>query len=447
MITNNATLRVSASIALSALGLALACSAPIRYSSPGMKNDYGNGVAVNPATGDVYVASSTYNNAIRQNDMFLIKYNAAGVVQWGRFFGTNGNDAATEVIFANNGIYVTGYVQPGADKNTALLHYDQAGVLLQFRVSALPGDDVGHVLQRDAGGGIYVGGTSTNPGTGLDFQINKFTGGLVPIWGRTWGIAGPDQLVAMVYHPVSGLFAAGSRTTGGGTTDGAVIRLNPATGGLVNARLFPGFAGKDDVCTDITTDVAGIPFMTMTQSLPGALDTQVTTHRLTPALATTWAYAFNAVAGMPDQSAKVRVGPTTVVVAGSSFGVSGANFDYAVHGINPVTGALLAGWPTFYNNGGNDRITDLALNPGVAIFVTGISVGAGGTDDYATVNVNPGGIGWATRYHNFAGDQPAKMAFGPAFSSVYVTGTSADAVTGLDIATGKYHPITGANVW
>lgn len=442
------TWRATSSLALSALGLAIACSAPIRYTSAGANNDFGNGVAVNPATGDVYVAGSAYNGGARLNDMFLIKYNAAGVVQWGRFFGTNGNDAATEVIFANNGIYVTGYTQAGGgDKNTTLLHYDQAGVLLQFRVSALPGDDVGHVLQRDTGGGIYVGGTSTNPGTGVDFQINKFTGGLAPVWGRTWGIAGPDQLFSMVYHPASGLFVAGSRTNGAGNTDGAVIRLNPATGALVNARLFPGVPGKDDVCTDVTTDNAGIPYMTMTQGMAAALDTQVVTQRLTVGLATTWAFPFNAVAGMPDQSAKLRVGPTTVVVAGSSFGVSGANFDYAIHGINPGSGAAMAGWPTFYNNGGNDRITDLALNPGVAIFVTGISQGAFGTDDYATLNVGTGAVNWATRYHNFASDQAAKLAFGPGYGSLYVTGTSAGMASGLDFATGKYDPTTGANVW
>lgn len=440
-------LKASTVLALSAVTIGAAMALPIRYSSAGMHNDYGNSIAVNTATGDVYVAGSSYNSAARLNDMFLIKYNAAGVVQWGRFFGSPGNDTAIDVIFANNGIYVTGYVFPvGGDKNTAVLHYDQAGILLQYRVSAMVGDDMGLVLQRDAGGGIYVGGTSTNAATGLDFQMNKFTGGLVPVWGRTWGIAGADQLVSMVYSPATGLYVCGSRTNGAGDNDGIVGRFNPATGVIVNARLFPGVAGGNDICTDITTDPGGIPYMTMTQSLPAA-DSQIATQKLTPALATTWAKAFNAVPGLADRSAKLRVGPTTVVVAGSSYGVSGANWDYAIVGYDPATGAAMAGWPTYYNFGGDDILTDLILEPGVSIYVTGNSQGLGGLDDYATMRVIAGGILWSTRYHNFAADQASRLAFGPAYGSVYVTGTSADPATGLDFATGKYDPATGANVW
>ena len=94
----------------------------------------------------------------------------------------------------------------------------------------------------------------------------------------------------------------------------------------------------------------------------------------------------------------------------------------------------------------------MAVSPGGAtVFVTGTSRGATSGLDYATVayNAATGARRWASRYNGprNADDCAVSVAAGPGGRSVFVTGTSLGGASGLDYATVAYNAATGAPRW
>lgn len=104
------------------------------------KRDFATGVAVD-GSGNVYVTGATEssldgNTHVGDYDLFLIKYDAAGNWQWTRQLGTPNSDVATGIAVDGRGyIYIAGQTDGGLDGNTNagstdlfLVKYDAAGV-------------------------------------------------------------------------------------------------------------------------------------------------------------------------------------------------------------------------------------------------------------------------------------------------------------------------------
>ena len=84
--------------------------------------DSGRGIAID-SEGNVYATGYTEGNLddgvnAGNTDSFLIKYDADGTKLWTRQFGTAGNDDGLGIsIDLNNNVYVTGFVEGGIDGN------------------------------------------------------------------------------------------------------------------------------------------------------------------------------------------------------------------------------------------------------------------------------------------------------------------------------------------
>jgi uncharacterized delta-60 repeat protein len=107
-------------------------------------------------------------------------------------------------------------------------------------------------------------------------------------------------------------------------------------------------------------------------------------------------------------------------------------------------------WVRRYNGPGNmsDRARAIAVDASGNVYVTGESVGSGGTDDYATVKYDPAGTQIRVRRYNGPGNDwdGAKAIAVDDSGNVYVTGESMGSGTGLDYATIKYDP-AGTQLW
>ena len=145
-------------------------------------HDDGTSVAVD-TSGNVYVTGYTTgeldgNTNAGGYDIFLVKYNVAGIKQWTRQFGSSGNDFSTSVaVDASGNVYVGGYTFGSLDGYTNagdydifLVKYNAAGTKQWTRqFGTATGDEGGHVAV-DTSGNVYVTGWTLG---GLDGNTNK----------------------------------------------------------------------------------------------------------------------------------------------------------------------------------------------------------------------------------------------------------------------------------
>ena len=177
----------------------------VKYDSSGVtqwtqqigtsSEDVANGIAID-SNGNVYVTGYTAggldgNTSAGQNDIFVVKYNSAGVKQWTQQLGTSSADVANGIAIDSNGnVYVTGYTAGALDGNSQigngdyfLVKYDSGGVKqwTQQHGTAPRSDyawlwskeDNGKALVTDSSGNIYVTGYTVG-----DLANAPYTGGV-----------------------------------------------------------------------------------------------------------------------------------------------------------------------------------------------------------------------------------------------------------------------------
>ncbi len=162
-----------------------------KYNSSGVKQwtqllgttfeEYSNGVSTD-SLGNIYVTGYTYGNLdgksnAGQQDIFLVKYNSAGVKQWTQLLGTTSFDAGNGISIDSLGnIYVTGYTSGKLDgKSNAggndvfLVKYNSAGIKQWTQLLGSNGTDAGNGISIDSLGNIYVTGHTLG---NLDGKLN-----------------------------------------------------------------------------------------------------------------------------------------------------------------------------------------------------------------------------------------------------------------------------------
>src|SRR5258707_9020751 len=153
-----------------------------------------------------------------------------------------------------------------------------------------------------------------------------------------------------------------------------------------------------------------------------------------------WVSRYNGPAsgGEPATDAAISVavspGGSAVFVTGISVGSGGSA--YATVGYDAATGAQL--WASRYSGPGNgeNNARQVTVSPdGGTVFVTGGSLGSGSGTDYATVayDAATGAQRWVSRYNGpgNANDEALSLAVSPDGATVFVTGASAGATSGL----------------
>ncbi len=121
--------------------------------------------------GSVYITGFTMGNfsglAGRFDDAFLSKYDAGGTLQWTQQFGSGGSDYSTGVSADGFGnVYVTGYTwgdlegTNAGDLDAFVRKYDASGVVQWTRQFGTAERDLSSGVSADGVGNIYVTGTS-----------------------------------------------------------------------------------------------------------------------------------------------------------------------------------------------------------------------------------------------------------------------------------------------
>ena len=159
-------------------------------------------------------------------DAFLVKFNSAGIRQWGTYYGGIDNEIANSCATdANGNVYMVGYTETPSGTSIATLGSHQSAngggsyeaFLVKFNSAGIrqwgtyyggSGDDVGNSCATDASGNVYMAGWTDTPsgssianvgshqstfGGSIDAFLVKFNSAGIRQWGTYYGGNGYEE--------------------------------------------------------------------------------------------------------------------------------------------------------------------------------------------------------------------------------------------------------------
>ncbi len=271
----------------------------------GAAQDEGQGLCVD-ISGNIYLAGITKStNGIasggHQNtqagtsnyDGFLVKFNPAGVRQWGTYYGGFWEDQLLDVctdvsgnVYAGGQTNSTSGISSGGFQNTHgggaqdgfLVKFNSAGTRQWATYYGGSLNDYGSNVACDLAGNPYFsgsteslnaiasGGHQNSFGGNLDGFLVKFNSSGARQWGTYYGGSNFENLYAITTDPfdnvymtgqtgsTSGIAAAGFQNTIAGGTDGYLVKFN-SSGVRISATYYGGTS--NDYAQDVISDLSG----------------------------------------------------------------------------------------------------------------------------------------------------------------------------------------------
>ncbi|MCC6373055.1 MAG: SBBP repeat-containing protein [Bacteroidia bacterium] len=288
----------------------------------------------NSGTGTVMATSGAHQSTMAPGGTaaYLVKFDNAGVRQWGTYYGGLGNTQANGCCLDPNGnVYISGNTNatvaistPGAHQQSLnggndgfLAKFNSAGVRQWATYYGDTGGDNNLYCAADASANVFLCGSSatgtlgaiasasaaqTSPGSTIDPFVAKFNANGVRQWGTFCGGTGAEQIKGCATDPSGNIFVAGltsgvsnalvtsgahQTTFGGNTTDGFLMKLD---GG--GQKLWGTYYGDNtlDQVNGCSSDATGNVYITGI----------VTGGSIGTAIATTDGYEPTYVGGVAD---------------------------------------------------------------------------------------------------------------------------------------------------
>lgn len=405
------------------------------------------------SAGSVYVTGSSYGSGTGK-DYATVKYNSSGTQQWAsRYNGTGSSDdiAYAIAVDSSGNVYVTGSsTGSGTGLDYATIKYNSSGTQQwAVRYNGPAGsDDIAYAIFVDGSGNVYVTGSSTGSGTSTDYATVKYNSSGSQQWVARYNgpVSDKDAAYAISVDSSGNVYVTGASTGSGTGFDYATIKYN-SSGTQQWASRYNGTGGGDDNAYSLVIDGSANVYVTGSSQGSGSLD--YATVKYNSSGTQQWAARYDGPASGDDIAYFLALDTSNnVYITGSSSGLGGTGLDYATIKYNS---SGTQQWASRYNGtaGGDDIAYAIAVDSSANAYVTGSSLGSGGTGlDYATVEYNSSGTQlWASRYNGAAGgDDKANAIFVDSSKNVYVTGSSLGSGSGLDYATVKYNS-SGAQLW
>jgi hypothetical protein len=242
--------------------------------------------------------SGSYQSTINASlDVYLAKFNAAGVRQWATYMG----GSSFEQIFAmhiepSGGIYVTGdtnspnaIASPGAQQTTygggiddvLLAKFDQNGLRLWSTYYGNYEHDIAQAVTVDSAGNVIISGhTQSSVGIAtsgaynttyvfnMDVFVAKFTPSGALLWATYYGDSDVDESFGVACDASDNIYVVGWTTSiagiatpgshqlnNNGVLDGFLAKFNPAGTALSWGTYYGG--NGIDKCTAVRVNTAG----------------------------------------------------------------------------------------------------------------------------------------------------------------------------------------------
>jgi hypothetical protein len=221
----------------------------------GSQDDYSNSFTITEDKGFA-LAGGTQSYGDASMDMWLVKTDSSGIVQWNQTYGGKGYDRAYSVIQTLDG----GYALAGettsfgvGERNMYVVKTDGNGVLQWNKTYGGETRDEALSLIQTSDSGFAIAGYTTSYGAGeADIWLVKTDANGLPQWNQTFGGPAGDYASTLIQTSDFGFAIAGSTRTFG-DLDMWLVKTH-GTG--ENPSLSPGF-------TFITILLGILSFMTL----------------------------------------------------------------------------------------------------------------------------------------------------------------------------------------
>ncbi|MBA7512385.1 hypothetical protein ES705_04390 [subsurface metagenome] len=244
------------------------------YTWGGAEYDYAYGVAVD-SLDNIYVTGDTSSFGALYLDIFLLKYNSMGVLQWNYTWGGAGKEYAYGVaVDSLDNIYVTGYTSSFGTlgEEICLLKFNSMGVLQWNYTWGGAGYDFARGLTIDSSDNIYITGITESFGAlNGDICLLKFNSMGVLQWNYTWGGAGYDSANGVALDSLGNIYITGV-TDSFGVWDICLLKFNSM--GVLQWNYTWGGAGSE-FALGLTIDSSDNIYITGSTSSFGALGSDI----------------------------------------------------------------------------------------------------------------------------------------------------------------------------
>jgi len=303
-------------------------------------------------------------------------------VDWIQNFNDRNNISnAPFAIDANQSVYSTGYVDNGTDFDLYCIKYDSLGVLQWSVTVNNGGTDIGKTIAIDASGNTYVAGVSYVSGSN-DYVTLKIGPTGTIIWTKYYGSATQNDEGTSIKVDNSGNVFTTGTAHNGTNLDIVTLKYSP-TGTLLNTHTFNGVANGNDygVSSVLSSDNTQL-FVTGNTTNSLSVTEIVTIRMQTSNFATIWSAQKIGTGGGNNGSSKIILSGSNVVICGYVNNTT-TNDDYLLAKYAISTGSLL--FSQTYDFGNNYNLaTDLVRDSLANIVVTGLAVNSS-TYEYHTL--------------------------------------------------------------
>jgi hypothetical protein len=357
-------------------------------------------------------------------DFQTVKYSPDGTMSYARSLNgpANGIDAINAVAVDTNGnFYVTGKsVGVGSGYDFATVKYSNNGTLQGQHRYAGTNDDIANAITSDLNGEFFVTGQSYTSSTGSVWVTIKYGNDIsgTPVWTNTVSGAatGLDQPKAIATDASGNVYVTGYSTRIDGDFDYVTAKYSNA-GSLQWIKSYNGTFAGDDMAQSLAVDANNNVYVTgISTGTGGSFD--YVTIKYSSTGSGVWTNVFNGAGDTDDEAVAVAIDPdANVYVTGTSIGAGGSFGYVTIKYSNTGTPA----WTNFFNGVGNrgGQASALAVDASGSAFVTGTSYGGLRADEFVTIKYSTAGTALWTNF--LSGGTANAMAL-DTNGNVYVVG-------------------------